>query len=85
MQLRLYFRLAIEDVRMLHYATVRYQTVFYRPELIDRIATMLNYWLVRLAGKDAAELRVRANVGFTPKRLLVRTNGQLLTTTLTTT
>jgi hypothetical protein len=86
--------------------------MFYRPELIRRLAECLNYWLVRvresacvdvvirarcvsqLAGKEAAELKVscrwwcvtmivitprqvRANVGFTPKRLLWRVTSVL--------
>ena len=33
---------------MLHYMTERATAAFLRPELMQRLANMLNYWLVRL-------------------------------------
>ena len=57
---------------MLHYMTKTQARLFTRPEIIERLAAMLNYFLVRLAGPKYNELKVKdpAKYNFQPRWLL---------------
>eukprot|EP00127_Corallochytrium_limacisporum_P006751 Clim_evm21s235 gene=Clim_evmTU21s235 len=69
-----YMTLANEDVDVFHYLSAEVQDPFLRPELIERLAAMLDYNLNTLAGDKAQTLKVNnpAQYGFDPKRLLNR-------------
>jgi ubiquitin conjugation factor E4 B len=69
---RIYLLLGRETTRMLHYITRDYAKHFLRPELRDRLAAMLNYFLVQLAGPNHQSLRVKnlEKYNFKPKWLL---------------
>lgn len=49
-QCRSYLTLAKETVDMFHYLTVDIKEPFLRPELVGRLATMLNFNLQQLCG-----------------------------------
>lgn len=53
-----YMMLANETVYMLRYMTVEVIQPFLRPEVIDRLAGMLNYNLVQLVGPKCSGLKV---------------------------
>uniref|UniRef100_A0A2M4B9X5 Ubiquitin conjugation factor E4 B n=2 Tax=Anopheles marajoara TaxID=58244 RepID=A0A2M4B9X5_9DIPT len=75
-QCRSYLTLARETVDMFHYMTKDIKEPFLRPELIDRLSSMLNYNLHQLCGPKCNDLRVRHphKYGWEPRRLL----GQLV-------
>lgn len=75
-QCRSYLTLARETVDMFHYLTVDIQEPFLRPELIDRLSSMLNYNLHQLCGPKCNNLKVRnpTKYGWEPRRLL----GQII-------
>lgn len=75
-QCRSYLTLARETVDMFHYLTVDIKEPFLRPELIDRLASMLNFNLQQLCGPKCNNLKVRNpdKYGWEPRRLL----GQLI-------
>lgn len=74
-QCRSYLTLARETVDMFHYLTVDIKEPFLRPELIDRLALMLNFNMHQLCGPKCNDLKVRSShkFGWDPRRLL----GQL--------
>ena len=53
-----YFFLANETVTMLSYVTEEIVEPFMKPQVVDRVATMLNYFLDQLAGPNQSNLRV---------------------------
>eukprot|EP01122_Echinamoeba_exundans_P013130 TRINITY_DN5679_c0_g1_i1.p1 TRINITY_DN5679_c0_g1~~TRINITY_DN5679_c0_g1_i1.p1 ORF type:complete len:1180 (+),score=276.71 TRINITY_DN5679_c0_g1_i1:327-3866(+) len=71
-QVRSYFVLSKESIRMLHYMARDFASSFMRDELYDRLAAMLNYFYSQLAGPQTLELKVRhpQRYGFEPKWLL---------------
>lgn len=75
-QCRSYLTLARETVDMFHYLTIDIKEPFLRPELVDRLTSMLNYNLRQLCGPKCSNLKVRspAKYGWDPRRLL----GQLI-------
>merc|ERR1712001_536988 len=58
-QCRSYLTLARETVDMFHYLTEGIKEPFLRPELVDRLAAMLNYNLKQLCGSKCKNLKVR--------------------------
>ena len=75
-QCRSYLTLARETVDMFHYLTIDIKEPFLRPELVDRLSSMLNFNLRQLCGPKCNDLKVRNPVkyGWEPRRLL----GQLV-------
>lgn len=75
-QCRSYLTLARETVDMFQYLTDDIKEPFLRPELVDRLSSMLNYNLRQLCGPKCNNLRVRnpTKYGWDPRRLL----GQLV-------
>ncbi|KAL9970123.1 hypothetical protein ACROYT_G022450 [Oculina patagonica] len=73
-QCRSYLTLASETLDMMQYLTKHVQGPFLRPELIDRIAAMLNFNLQQLCGPKCRNLKVKTpeKYGFEPKTLLDR-------------
>lgn len=71
-QCRSYLTLARETVDMFHYLTADIKEPFLRPELVDRLASMLNFNLHQLCGPKCNDLKVRnpAKYGWEPRRLL---------------
>lgn len=71
-QCRSYLTLARETVDMFHYLTVDIKEPFLRPEIIDRLASMLNFNMHQLIGPKCNDLKVRspAKFGWDPRRLL---------------
>ncbi|XP_066992504.2 ubiquitin conjugation factor E4 B isoform X2 [Anabrus simplex] len=71
-QCRSYLTLAKETVDMFHYLTVDIKEPFLRPELVDRLAAMLNFNLQQLCGPKCKNLKVRnpEKYGWEPRRLL---------------
>jgi len=69
---KIYLLLGRETTRMLHYITKEFAKYFMRPEIRDRLAAMLNYFLVQLAGPNHQSLRVKnlEKYNFKPKWLL---------------
>jgi ubiquitin conjugation factor E4 B len=67
-----YIQLANETVHMLQYLTTSIIDPFLRPEIIDRLAAMLNYNLVLLVGPKCSELKVKnpEKFQFNPRTLL---------------
>lgn len=57
-QCRSYLTLARETVDMLQYLTVDIKEPFLRPELVDRLASMLNFNLQQLCGPKCNNLKV---------------------------
>ena len=58
-QCRSYLTLARETVDMFHYLTQDIKEPFLRPELVDRLAAMLNYNLKQLCGSKCKNLKVK--------------------------
>jgi len=58
-QCRSYLTLARETVDMFHYLTQDIKEPFLRPELVDRLAAMLNFNLKQLCGSKCKNLKVR--------------------------
>lgn len=71
-QCRSYLTLARETVDMFHYLTVDIKEPFLRPELVDRLTSMLNFNLHQLCGPKCSDLRVCNPIkyGWEPRRLL---------------
>ncbi|CAG9857038.1 unnamed protein product [Phyllotreta striolata] len=71
-QCRSYMTLARETVDMFHYLTVAIKEPFLKPELVDRLASMLNFNLQQLCGKKCKDLKVRhpEKYDWEPRRLL---------------
>ncbi|KAI1301826.1 Ubiquitin conjugation factor E4 B [Halotydeus destructor] len=71
-QARNYLTMATATVDMFHYLTKKIVGPFLRPELVDRLAAMLNSNLQKLCGPKCNELRVKngKEIGWEPKRLL---------------
>ncbi|KAL4221583.1 Ubiquitin conjugation factor E4 B [Mactra antiquata] len=71
-QCRSYLTLATETVDMFHYLTDKIQKPFLIPELVDRLAAMLNFNLQQLCGPKCKNLKVKTpeKYGFVPKNLL---------------
>ncbi|XP_061379207.1 ubiquitin conjugation factor E4 B [Danaus plexippus] len=71
-QCRSYLTLARETVDMLEYLTVDIKEPFLRAELVDRLASMLNFNLQQLCGPKCNNLKVRQpeKYGWEPRRLL---------------
>jgi len=64
--------LANESINMLHYLSGSFVEPFMRPELVDRLANMLDYFLVQLVGPKCTELKVQnpEKYHFEPRLLL---------------
>ncbi|XP_053378562.1 ubiquitin conjugation factor E4 B-like [Mercenaria mercenaria] len=71
-QCRSYLTLATETVDMFHYLTDKIQKPFLIPELVDRLAAMLNFNLQQLCGSKCKNLKVKnpEKYGWEPKKLL---------------
>jgi len=71
-QCRSYLTLARETVDMFHYLTQDIKEPFLRPELVDRLAAMLNFNLKQLSGAKCKNLKVRNSEKYNwdPKWLL---------------
>lgn len=71
-QCRSYLTLARETVDTLHYLTAHVPEPFLRPELVDRLAAMLNSNLGQLCGPRCKDLKVAdpEKYGWEPRRLL---------------
>lgn len=71
-QCRSYLTLGKETVDMMHYLTIDIKEPFLRPELIDRLASMLNFNMHQLCGPKCNDLKVRSPIkfGWDPRRLL---------------
>lgn len=71
-QCRSYLTLARETVDMFHYLTVDIKEPFLRPELVDRLSSMLNFNLQQLCGPKCKNLKVHnpEKYGWEPRRLL---------------
>lgn len=71
-QCRSYLTLGKETVDMFHYLTIDIKEPFLRPELIDRLASMLNFNMHQLCGPKCNDLKVRSphKFGWDPRRLL---------------
>ncbi|KAL3691495.1 hypothetical protein R1sor_005146 [Riccia sorocarpa] len=64
--------LANEDVKMLQYTSAEITAPFLLPEMVERIAAMLNYFLMQLVGpqRKALKLKEPEKYEFRPKELL---------------
>ncbi|XP_022906656.1 ubiquitin conjugation factor E4 B [Onthophagus taurus] len=71
-QCRSYLTLARETVDMFHYLTMEIKEPFLRPELVDRLASMLNFNLQQLCGPKCKNFKVRnpEKYGWEPRWLL---------------
>jgi len=71
-QCRSYLTLATETVEMFNYLTVSIKEPFFKAEIVDRLATMLNFNLQQLCGPKCKDLKVKnpEKYGFDPKKLL---------------
>lgn len=69
-----YLRLAQETLDMFIYLSDNVRKPFLRPELINRLAAMLNYNLIQLCGPNCKNLKVQNPVkyGWNPKSLLTQ-------------
>eukprot|EP01121_Diplochlamys_sp_Union-15-3_P012022 TRINITY_DN3548_c0_g1_i1.p1 TRINITY_DN3548_c0_g1~~TRINITY_DN3548_c0_g1_i1.p1 ORF type:complete len:216 (+),score=23.34 TRINITY_DN3548_c0_g1_i1:221-868(+) len=65
-------RLANETVLLLHYLSDNSIDTFLRPEMIDRVSAMLNYFLSHLTGPQRKNLAVKRSnkLNFNPRMLL---------------
>ncbi|XP_010904932.1 probable ubiquitin conjugation factor E4 [Elaeis guineensis] len=65
-------KLANEDVGMLAFTSEQIPAPFLLPEMVERVASMLNYFLLQLAGPQRKSLSVRdpEKYEFRPKQLL---------------
>ena len=57
-QCRSYLTLATETVEMFNYLTKSIKEPFFKPEIVDRLATMLNFNLQQLCGPKCKDLKV---------------------------
>ncbi|RZC89307.1 hypothetical protein C5167_029210 [Papaver somniferum] len=73
-KVREYVALAFEDISMLEFTSEQITAPFLLPQMVDRIANMLNYFLVQLVGPKRNSLHLKNtdvidNYGFKPKIL----------------
>lgn len=70
--LQSYMMLARETVNMMHYLSKDFPAPFLRPEMAPRVASMLNYFLLHLAGERCQNLKVKnaEKYHFKPKELI---------------
>lgn len=70
--LRSNLTLAMVHVRMMSYTSREIAHPFLRPEMVERVAAMLNYFLLFLAGPERRKLKIRnpEKYGWEPKELL---------------
>ncbi|VDP92429.1 unnamed protein product [Echinostoma caproni] len=73
-QVRSYLTLANQTVSMLYHLTSEIRGPFLRPEIVDKLAAMLNFNLVQLCGPRCSSLKVRnpESYGWAPKTLLAQ-------------
>jgi len=57
--------LARESVRVLYFMSKGFAGAFMRPELTDRLCSMLNYFLAQLAGPQSVDLKVNLSLPVT--------------------
>ncbi|XP_026430496.1 probable ubiquitin conjugation factor E4 [Papaver somniferum] len=69
-EVREYIRLALEDINMLAFTSEQITAPFLLPQIVDRIANMLNYFLVQLVGPKRISLESAEKYGFKPRILL---------------
>lgn len=78
-QVKSYNLLSHSSVNMLHFLTEddRVRRVFLRPEMVNRLAEMLNYFLLQLCGPKCQSLRVRnrEQYAWEPRVLLTQIVG----------
>lgn len=70
--IRIDMKLAMEDVGMLEFTTEQITAPFLLPEMVERVANMLNYFLLQLAGPQRRSLSLKdpEKYEFRPKDLL---------------
>ncbi|KAJ6683959.1 hypothetical protein OIU85_007634 [Salix viminalis] len=70
--IRIDMKLANEDVSMLTFTSEQITVPFLLPEMVDRVANMLNYFLLQLAGPQRKSLTLKdpEKYEFRPKQLL---------------
>ena len=70
--LRSNLTLAMVHVRMMAYTSCDIAHPFLRPEMVERVAAMLNYFLLFLAGPERRKLKIKnpEKYGWEPKELL---------------
>lgn len=70
--IRIDMKLANEDVSMLAFTTEQITAPFLLPEMVDRVASMLNYFLLQLVGPQRKSLSLKdpEKYEFRPKHLL---------------
>jgi len=71
-QVKTYLLLGNQTIKMLYYLTTDIVEPFLRPDVVDRLASMLNYFLDQLAGPKCLTLKVDQpeKYGFKPRLLL---------------
>nr|XP_043615254.1 probable ubiquitin conjugation factor E4 [Erigeron canadensis] len=70
--IRIDMKLAMEDVSMLAFSTEQITAPFLLPEMVERVASMLNYFLLQLVGPQRKSLTLKdpEKYEFRPKQLL---------------
>ncbi|KAM0039978.1 putative U box domain, Zinc finger, RING/FYVE/PHD-type, ubiquitin conjugation factor E4, core [Helianthus debilis subsp. tardiflorus] len=70
--IRIDMKLAMEDVSMLAFSTEQITAPFLLPEMVERVASMLNYFLLQLVGPQRKSLSLKdpEKYEFRPKELL---------------
>ncbi|KAM0006921.1 putative U box domain, Zinc finger, RING/FYVE/PHD-type, ubiquitin conjugation factor E4, core [Helianthus debilis subsp. tardiflorus] len=70
--IRIDMKLAMEDVSMLAFTTEQITAPFLLPEMVERVASMLNYFLLQLVGPQRKSLTLKdpEKYEFRPKQLL---------------
>lgn len=70
--IRIDMKLAMEDVTMLAFMTEQITAPFLLPEMVERVASMLNYFLLQLVGPQRKSLSLKdpEKYEFRPKKLL---------------
>lgn len=70
--IRILMKSANEDVNMLAYTSEQIAAPFLLPEMVERVASMLNFFLLKLVGPQRKNLKLKdpASYEFFPKRLL---------------
>ncbi|XP_071709994.1 probable ubiquitin conjugation factor E4 isoform X1 [Rutidosis leptorrhynchoides] len=70
--IRIDMKLAMEDVSMLAFSTEQITAPFLLPEMVERVASMLNYFLLQLVGPQRKSLSLKdpEKYEFRPKQLL---------------
>jgi len=65
--------LANKKIHLLHLLTSQIKKPFMAPEILEKLVTMLNYFLVKLAGPEGLQLKVHdpAKYNFDPRQLLI--------------